>query len=110
MVENLQQALRAYYPNIYTVPITLFIGRWAWRIPSFLALPKGTIHILRKHNFRLFEPPSPLHKHDFSTENKQKLPFLTSLPSTSAYVTYEWSPQQKCSEKNWQRKALDWKR
>ena len=36
--------------------------------PFFL----GTIHILRKHIFRIFGPPSPLCKHGFSSENKQK--------------------------------------
>ena len=40
----------------------------------------GTIHILRKHIFRLFEPPSPLRKHVFSTENKQKMAFSDPPP------------------------------
>ena len=38
---------------------------------SFLV--QETIHILRKHIFRIFEPPSPLRKLVFSTESKQKL-------------------------------------
>ena len=34
----------------------------------------GTIHILRKHIFRIFGPPSPLlRKHVFSTENLAKI-------------------------------------
>ena len=41
----------------------------------------GTIHILRKHIFRLFEPPSS--EHVFSTENKQSL-----TPSTLFHTTY----------------------
>ena len=50
----------------------------------------GTIHILRKHIFRIFGPPFPLRKHVFSTENKQKLAFSDPSPPTSAYVIYEW--------------------
>ena len=52
---------------------------------------KGTIHILRNHIFRIFEPPPPLCKHVFSTENNQKLAFSDPLPPTSDYVIYEWS-------------------
>merc|ERR1712051_477721 len=53
--------------------------------------PFRTIHILRKHIFRILGPPSSLCNHVFSTENKQKLAFLyPSLPPTSAYVIYEW--------------------
>ena len=53
----------------------------------------GTIHILRKHIFRIFRPPAPVRKHVFSTENKQKLAFSDPLPpkSASANVIYEWS-------------------
>ena len=39
----------------------------------------GTIHLLRKHIFRIFAPPPPLIKHVFSTERKQKLPFSNPL-------------------------------
>merc|ERR1719464_706081 len=38
-----------------------------------------TIHLLRKHIFRNFGPPS-LIKHVFSTESKQKLPFSNPPP------------------------------
>ena len=43
--------------------------------------------------FRLLAPPP--RKHDFSTENKHKLPFSNPLPPTSSYVIYEWSPPGK---------------
>ena len=52
----------------------------------------GTIHILRKHIPRIFGPPLRYVYCIFllSTENKQKLAFPDPLPSTSAYVIYEW--------------------
>jgi hypothetical protein len=36
---------------------------------------QGTIHILRKHIFGLFETPPSLSKNISITKNKQKLPF-----------------------------------
>ena len=44
----------------------------------------GTIHILRKHNFRICGPPPRLCKHVFSAKNKQKLAFSDLPPSTIA--------------------------
>jgi hypothetical protein len=42
----------------------------------------GTIHILRKHIFRIFGPLSlpPLRKHVFSTKTNQKLTFSDPPP------------------------------
>ena len=65
--------------------LTTLVSQFWW--PNCLE----TIHTLRKHIFRIFRPPSPLRKHVFSTENKQKLAF--SEPS--AYVIYEWSLRQE---------------
>ena len=45
-----------------------------------------TIHILRKHIFSIFGSPSPLRKHVFSTENKQKIAFSDTLPATYVQV------------------------
>ena len=42
----------------------------------------GTVHILRKHIFMHFGPPSPLRKHNFRSESKQKLNFSIPLPPT----------------------------
>ena len=39
----------------------------------------GTIHISRKHIFRLFMTPLPLHKHAFGTGSRQKLRFSNLL-------------------------------
>ena len=47
--------------------------------PSNHSMAIGTIHILLKHIFRGFGPPSPLCKHVFSTTNK-KMAFSDPLP------------------------------
>ena len=71
---------------------------------------QGAIHILRKHIFGLFGTPPSLSKNIFSTENKQKLPLYNFPPPYKCLRNLWMVPKQKCSEKNWQRKALDWKR
>ena len=60
-----------------------------------ITLYLGTIHILRKHIFGIFGPPSPPTSACLiSTKNKQKLAFSDPpppSPPTSADVIYEWS-------------------
>ena len=47
------------------------------------------------------DPPPPLRKHVFSTENNQKLAFSDPpSPPTSDYVIYEWSLMQMPFTKN----------
>ena len=58
--------------------LIVFLAKQAFADCQDLTL--GTIHKLRKHIFRIFGPRSPLHKHVFSTENKQKLAFSDSPP------------------------------
>ena len=60
---------------------------------SHFAVAFWVIHTLRKHIFRLFQPPSPISKCKISTYWKmgQICYFLTPPPpATSAYVIYEW--------------------
>ena len=49
----------------------------------------GTIHILRNHIFRIFEPPPPLRKHVLSTKNNQKLAF-SDPPSPYKWLRNIW--------------------
>ena len=58
-----------------------------------ITLYLGTIHILRKHIFGIFGPPSPLScKHVFTTKNKQNLAFSLKKtilrPSVSFCLTW----------------------
>ena len=46
-----------------------------------VAVLLGTVHILRKHIFMHIGPPSPLRKHNFRSESKQKLNFFYPRPS-----------------------------
>ena len=68
--------------------------------PPLIRTMLGTIHILRKHIFRIFGHPSPpLHKHGFSTENKQNWHFLTPPPykwlRNTSMVPYKADVHQK---------------
>ena len=74
---------------LVSIPLSVFHGyATVFHGYAIVFRGEGTIHILRKHIFRIFGPPPPLRKHVFSTENKQKLAFSdhTPLPPTSAYI------------------------
>ena len=52
----------------------------------------GTIHILRKHIFRIFGPPSlPYVSIILVLRISKNWAFMPPPPPTSAYVLYEWS-------------------
>ena len=53
---------------------------------------QGTIHILRKHIFRIFGPPTPYVSMLLILKISKNWSFLTPFAPTSPYVIYEWSP------------------
>ena len=65
---------------------------------SYLNSDKGTIHILRKHIFRLFGPnhPQPYVSIFYVLKISKNCHFLTPIRPTSAYVIYEWSQSENC--------------
>ena len=78
---------KVMHQNMISQP-AIHVSNVIQKLPSGL----GTIHILRKHIFRLFGPTYSLVSMFYVLEISKKMQFFNppTIPPTIAYVIYEW--------------------